>query len=461
MCIRDRFLERATDEDQLKYKTFYAIGRDGKVWDTVPADPTEAADIRPLLKAFKDDIPVPKVEEGTLQLLATALEWDAYEGKYVIGKVERGSVSKGQAVAIADMNGVKTGYKVDTVYGFIGLAKQKQDTAEAGEIIALSGIADVQIGQTITDAQNPEPLPTIELEPPTLSIYLGPNTSPFKGKEGEFTTSRQIGDRLQKELETNIGLLVEPEGIGFTLKGRGELHLSVLIETMRREGYEFEVGRPEVVFKIADGVEQEPYEEVTIEVPPEHAGTIQSEFAKRRGELLQQQNINDTTTRLSYRMQTRALLGLRSLLITATKGTIVMTSVMSGYEQKGASVLQQRNGALIAWETAPTTSYALQSAEARGTLFVGPGTNVYMGQIVGLSSGRDDMDLNVAKEKHLTNMRSKSSDGTVQLTPATILSLEQAIDFLEDDELLEVTPKSLRLRKKALDRNERKKRHKS
>ncbi len=230
---------------------------------------------------------------------------------------------------------------------------------------------------------------------------------------------------------------------------------------MRREGFEFEVGRPKVVFQEKDGQTLEPYEEVTIEVPPAHVGTIQSEFAKRRAELIEQSNISDSTTRLSYRMPTRALLGLRSQLITATKGTIVMTSVMSGYEPKGPAISQQRNGVLIAWDTAPTTPYALQNAEPRGILFVGPGVEVYTGQIIGLSSQRDDLDLNVSKEKHLTNMRSKSSDGTVQLTPATILSLEQCMDFLEDDELLEVTPKSLRLRKRALDRNLRKKKDKA
>ena len=228
---------------------------------------------------------------------------------------------------------------------------------------------------------------------------------------------------------------------------------------MRREGYEFEVGRPKVVFQEKDGQTLEPYEEVTIDVPPEHAGTIQSEFAKRRAELLDQTNVSDSSTRISFRMPTRALLGLRSQLVTATKGTIVMTSVMSGYEPKGPAIEQQRNGTLIAWETAPTTPYALQNAEPRGTLFVGPGVDVYTGQIIGLSNQRDDLDLNVSKEKHLTNMRSKSSDGTVQLTPPTILSLEQCMDFLEDDELLEVTPMNLRLRKRALERSDRKKRN--
>lgn len=458
--IANLFLELATNEDQLHYKTFYAIAREGKIWEAIPADSSSDADIIPLMEAIISEVPAPKENDGSLQLLATALEWDSYEGKYVVGKVERGSVVPSQSVTLATELGHKGSYKVEKVYGFKGLGKVSVDKAETGEIVAITGVKDAQIGQTVTDPSAPEALPTIELEPPTLSMYLGPNTSPFKGKEGEFTTSRQIGDRLEKELETNIGLEVESEGIGFILRGRGELHLSVLIETMRREGFEFEVGRPKVVFQEKDGQTLEPYEEVSIDIPPEHVGTIQGEFAKRRAELIEQTNVSDASTRLNYRMPTRSLLGLRSQLVTATKGTIVMTSVMSGYEPKGPALDQHRNGVLVAWETAPTTPYALENAESRGTLFVGPGVNVYTGQIIGLSSQRDDLDLNVSKEKHLTNMRSKSSDGTVQLTPATILSLEQSMDFLEDDELLEVTPKNLRLRKRALDRNDRKKRDK-
>lgn len=458
--IADLFLELATSEEQLHYHTFYAIGRDGKAWSQIPNNPSEAADIQPILESIINDLPAPEQKTGSLQMLATSLEWDSYEGKYVVGKVEKGSVHVGDNVLLASESASAGTYKVDKIYKFKGLSKIASDSASSGEIIAISGIKDAQIGQTITDPSNPEPLPTIELEPPTLSMYLGPNTSPFKGKEGEFTTSRQIGDRLNKELETNIGLKVENDGIGFVLHGRGELHLSVLIETMRREGYEFEVGRPKVVFQEKDGQILEPYEEVTVEIPIEHLGVIQGEFAKRRAEQLDQTNISDASTRLIFRMPTRALLGLRSLLITATKGTLVMNSIMSGYEPKGPSIAQQRNGVLIAWETATTTPYALQNAEARGTLFVGPGISVYMGQIVGLSSQRDDLDINVSKEKHLTNMRSKSSDGTVQLTPAIQMSLEQCIDFLEDDELLEVTPANLRLRKRALNRNDRKKRDK-
>jgi len=303
---------------------------------------------------------------------------------------------------------------------------------------------------------NPEALPTIEVEKPTLSMYLGPNTSPMKGREGEFTTSRQIGDRLKKELETNVSLQVKEDGIGFIVSGRGELHLSVLIETLRREGFEFEVGRPQVVTIQEDGVEKEPVEELIIEVAPEFVGAVSQEMGTRRAEMRSQESLPTGATRLTYIITTRAMIGLRNLMLTATKGTIIMNSLPHGYQEMGAKIPSSRNGVLIAFEKGTSTPYALQSAESRGELFIGPGTEVYAGMIVGLNNRQEDLEINVVKEKHLTNMRSKSSDGAVQLTPYTNLSLEQCIDFIEDDELLEVTPQNLRLRKRYLDSIERK-----
>jgi GTP-binding protein len=322
--------------------------------------------------------------------------------------------------------------------------------------VALTGITDAHIGDTVADKDAPEALPTIAIEAPTLSMYLGPNTSPFKGKEGEFTTSRQIGDRLNKELETNVALRVEEQGIGFKISGRGELHLSVLIEAMRREGYEFEVGRPQVVTITEDGVEKEPVEELQIEVGPEFVGAVSQELGVRRATMLRQEQTSSATARMTYVLPTRAMIGLRNQLLTATKGTVIMNSLPHGYEALGTQLQQTRNGVLIAFEAGTTTPYALENAESRGELFVGPAVEVYAGQIVGLNTRQEDMEINVCKAKHLTNMRSKSSDGTVQLTPFTDLSLEQCIDFIEDDELLEVTPKALRLRKRYLDANERK-----
>jgi len=320
----------------------------------------------------------------------------------------------------------------------------------------LTGIADAHIGETIADKEAPEALPVLEVEAPTLSMYLGPNTSPMKGREGEFTTGRQIGDRLRQELETNVALRVQDDGIGFVVSGRGELHLSVLIETLRREGYEFEVGRPQVVTIEKDGQTQEPVEELVIEVGAEFVGTVSQELGLRRAELTHQETTSSGSMRQTYVITTRAMIGLRNQLLTATKGTVIMNSLPHGYQPLGQKLTGTRNGALIAFEAGTTTPYALQTAEARGELYVGPGTEVYAGMIIGLNRRQEDMEINVCKAKHLTNMRSSSSDGVVQLTPFTDLSLEQCIDFLNDDELLEVTPKSLRLRKRFLDSNERK-----
>lgn len=329
-----------------------------------------------------------------------------------------------------------------------GVSRFEVPEGVAGDIVQLTGIGDAQIGETVADAANPEALPVLEVEAPTLQIYLGPNTSPFKGTEGEFSTSRQIADRLNKELETNVGLRVVEDGIGFKVSGRGELHLSVLIETMRREGFEFEVGRPQVVTREKDGVIEEPIEEVNIEVPAEYVGTVQMELGQRKATLHDQFASPKGVTKLVYELPTRALIGLRNILMTNTKGTIVMHSQVTGYQPKGSALEQLRNGVLIAFETGTTTPYSLQTAEERGTVFAPAATKVYAGQIIGLNKRGDDMEINVCKAKHLTNMRSSSSDGVVQLTPPTILSLEQCLDFIENDELLEVTPKSLRLRKK-------------
>lgn len=455
--VSDLFLELAIDDSQLHYPVYYAIGRDGKAWTHVPENPSEHADLTPIFDAIINDIPAPTVEtDKPLQLLVTSLQYDSFQGKYAIGRVTRGSVKKGMQVTLIKRDGSMTNSKIDRVYGYRGLNREEIEQAGAGDIVALTGIADAHIGETIADKENPEALPVIDIEAPTLSMYLGPNTSPMKGKEGEFNTSRQIGDRLRKELETNVSLRVEENGIGFTVSGRGELHLSVLIETLRREGYEFEVGRPQVVTIEEDGVTKEPVEELLIEVAPEFLGAVSQELGTRRAALIKQEQTSSNTTRTTYILPTRALIGLRNLLLTATKGTVIMNTLPHGYEPVGQKLQKTRNGVLIAFEAGSTTAYALQTAESRGELFVGPGAVVYGGMIVGINNRYDDLEINVCKAKHLTNMRSSSSDGTVQLTPFTDLSLEQCIDFIEDDELLEVTPKSLRLRKRFLDPNERK-----
>jgi len=455
--VADLFLELAIDDSQLHYTTYYAIGREGKAWNHMPASVTEHADLTSIFDAIINDIPEPTVEvDKPFQMLVTSLQYDSFLGKYAIGRISRGKITKATPITLIKRDGQLVSAKIDKIFGYRGLSREELNEAGAGDIVALTGIADAHIGETIADKENPEALPTIEIEAPTISMYLGPNTSPLKGKEAKYNTSRQIGDRLKQELETNVSLRVAESGIGFIVSGRGELHLSVLIETLRREDFEFEVGRPEAVVIEKDGIEQEPIEELLVEVAPEFVGVVSQELGARKAAMTHQETTSSGTMRVTYILPTRALIGLRNLLLTATKGTAIMNSLPHGYQPLGPKIPQTRNGALIATEAGSTTAYALDAAADRGELFVGPGTTVYQGMVVGLYNRGGDLDVNVCRGKQLTNMRSSSSDGTIQLTPYTDLSLEQSIDFIEADELLEVTPKSLRLRKKYLDPNERK-----
>jgi GTP-binding protein len=459
--LADLFLELAVHEDQLHYPIYYAIGREGKAWQNIPENPNLDGDLETVFQAIIKYIPAPSIElDKPFQMLVTALSWDNFKGKYAIGRITRGRVKAGDQVSVCKKDGSITKAKVDIVLMSHGVSKFEVAGGVAGDIVQLTGISDVQIGETLADSINPEALPVLDIEAPTLRVYLGPNTSPLKGREGDFTTSRQIGERLQKELETNVGLKVSEQGIGYEVSGRGELHLSVLIETMRREGFEFEVGRPQVVTKEENGKTLEPIEELLVEVPAEHVGSVQTELGQRKAQLKEQFASPKGVTKLVYELPTRALLGLRNILMTSTKGTVIMNSLTIGFEPMSPPLKQLRNGVLIAFEAGTTTPYALQTAEERGTCFVGPAEVVYHGQIIGLNTRSEDMEINVCKAKHLTNMRSSSSDGVVQLTPPVILSLEQCLDFIENDELLEVTPKSLRLRKRELDPNKRKRQNK-
>ncbi len=452
--IADLFLELATDESQLNYPIYYAIAREGKAGKTTELD----NDLHVIFESIINDIPAPKIDDNEgagAQLLVAALAADNYLGKYAIGKIFRGKLKKGESVKLMQGGEIKSA-KIDKIFTYRGLGKEETEQAFAGDIVALTGVTDANIGDTIATGDNPEALPTIELEPPTLSIYIGPNTSPLKGKEGEFTTSRQIAERLERELETNIALKIQPDGLGYKVSGRGELHLSVLIETMRREGYELEAGRPEVVYKEVDGHLEEPVEDLTIEVDSEFVGPVSQEMGIRHAELKSQEITSTGATRFTYEITTAALIGLRNNLLTATKGTVIMSSIPSGYRPVDSKYKPERNGALISFEDGASTAYALDAAQARGTLYIPPQVPVYQGMIVGLSNKKDDLDINICREKQLTNMRTHASDGAIQLTPHTQLSLEQCLDFLLDDELLEVTPKSLRLRKRQLDPIKRK-----
>ena len=451
--IESLFLELATDESQLNYPVYYAIAREGKAGKTPELD----NDLHVIFESIINDIPAPSVDENSdsAQLLVAALAADNYLGKYCIGKIFRGKLKKGQTVKILRNDITKTA-KIENLFIYKGLGKEEVQEAIAGDIVAITGVSEANIGDTIATGDNPEALPTIELEAPTLSIYIGPNTSPLKGKEGEFTTSRQIAERLERELETNIALKIQPDGLGYKVSGRGELHLSVLIETMRREGYELEAGRPEVVYREIDGQKCEPIEDLTIEVSPEFVGAVSQELGIRKAELKTQEITTSGTTRFVYEISTAALIGLRNNLLTATKGTVIMSSLPSGYRPVEGKYKPERNGALVAFESGTSTAYALDTAQARGILYIPPGVPVYQGMIVGLSNKKDDLDINICREKQLTNMRTHASDGAIQLTPYTQLSLEQCLDFLLDDELLEVTPQSLRLRKRQLDPIKRK-----
>ena len=451
--VESLFLELATDESQLFYPVYYSIAREGRAGKTTDLDD----DLHVIFEAIINDIPAPSVDadSDSAQLLVAALAGDNYLGKYCIGKIFRGKLKKNQSIKILHNNEVKNG-KIDNLFIYKGLGKEEVPEAIAGDIVAITGVAEANIGDTIATGDIPEALPGIELEAPTLSIYIGPNTSPLKGREGEFTTSRQIAERLERELETNIALKIEPDGLGYKVSGRGELHLSVLIETMRREGYELEAGRPEVVYREIDGIKQEPIEDLTIEVEPEFVGAVSQELGIRKAELKTQEITSSGATRFVYEISTAALIGLRNNLLTATKGTVIMSSIPSGYRPVEGRYKPERNGALVSFEDGVSTAYALDAAQARGVLFIPPQVPVYQGMIVGLSNKKDDLDINICREKQLTNMRTHASDGAIQLTPYTQLSLEQCLDFLLDDELLEVTPKSLRLRKRQLDPIKRK-----
>jgi len=455
--VSDLFLELAISDDQLQYPVYYAIGREGKAWAELPENTDIHTDLTPIFDAIINDIPAPAVDiDGPFQMLVTSLYYDSFLGKYAIGRISRGKLNKNMPVLLMKADGTQIPAKIDKLFAYRGLLREEIEEAGAGDIVALTGIAEAHIGETIADKENPEALPVLEIEAPTLSMYLGPNTSPLKGKEAKYNTSRQIGDRLRQETETNVSLRVREEGIGFVVSGRGELHLSVLIETLRREDFEFEVGRPQAVTIEEDGEVKEPVEELLIEVGSEFLGAVSQELGARRAAPVKQETTSSGTTRSTYIIPTRAMIGLRNILLTATKGTVIMNSLPHGYQPLGAKLQQLRNGALIATEAGQTTAFALDNASARGELYVGPGTTVYQGMIVGVYNRSGDLDVNVCRGKQLTNMRTSSSDGTIQLTPFTDLSLEQSIDFIENDELLEVTPKSLRLRKRFLDPNQRK-----
>lgn len=451
----DLFLDLATEAHQLEFPILFAVGREGKAFTEAPADYSEAGDVGPLLDAIVDQIPAPGNDRhGDFKMVISSLDYSPYVGRILIGKVHRGTISPGQQVNLTHEPGKV--YAIESVFVSQGLERKQVDEAIAGDIVGLTGVAEGNIGQTLAHVGDYESLPATAISEPTLHIDLGPNTSPFAGRDGKASTSRQLQERLTRELETNLSLRMEYLGSGrMRISGRGELHLAILLETLRREGHEVEVSRPEVVTRVEGGVLLEPYEEVTIFVPNEYQGIIIQELGKRLGELVDMSPLSATETAFVYKMPTRATIGLRAILLTATRGTAIFNSQLLDYEPAGPLLARIRLGVLVSTESGPALSYGLQAAQRRGITFIEPGTDVYEGMIIGQNSRDEDLGINVTKGKKLTNMRSSTSDVMVPLTPSVSYSLEQALGYIEDDELLEITPTSLRLRKKLLTQDDR------
>lgn len=448
--ISDLFLDLATKEHQLEFPLLYAIGRQGVVFNDMPTSFDQPGSVIPLLDTILKIIPPPQAEiDKPFKMLVSSLDYDSYLGKIVIGRIKQGSLRpQSKVVSTKEPQKFMT---VEKVMVFDGLSRTETPEANAGDIVAITGMNKVDIGSTLSDAADITPLPTIEISEPTLHITIGPNTSPFNGREGTFFTARQIEARLDRELENNVSLRLEKLSSGkFKVSGRGELHLAVLLETMRREGYELEVAKPEVITKVTNGQTTEPIEEVDIVVPSEHAGIINQEMGRRYGQMIKMEPISETETEFIYQMPTRNILGLRSLLLTATKGTVIFNSQLIDYQPLGRELPKLRNGVIISDQTGKALEYGLRNLKGRGVCFVIPGIEVYEGMIIGMNSKDEDIAMNVCKEKNLTNHRSKSHKGITQMAPDQEMSLEESLDFLEPDELLEITPKNLRLRKRFL-----------
>ena len=453
--VLDLFIELGADDDQLEFPVIYASGRDGYA-TTDPAVPGK--DMTPLFEAILKYVPAPKGElNGPLQILFSNIDYDDYVGRIGVGRVERGQVKTGQSVVLCHNDGTTKQARITKMYQFEGLKRVEAQSAALGDLIAVSGITDLNIGETACDPECVEPLPFVKIDEPTVSMMFMVNNSPFAGREGKYVTSRNIRDRLFKEVETNVAMRVEETDSSDTFKvsGRGELHLSILIETMRRQNYEFQVSRPTVIYKTINGKLCEPMELLMIEVPDNYVGAVMEKLGTRKAELLNMGTRETGTTHLEFKIPARGLMGYRSEFLTDTNGNGIMNHVFDCYEPYKGDILQRQQGSLIAHETGETTGYGLFAAQDRGRLFVGPGVPVYEGMIVGASPKSEDITVNVCKKKHVTNTRAAGSDEALKLTPPSIMSLEQSLEFITDDELVEVTPKSIRLRKTILNKEQR------
>lgn len=447
--VLELFIDLDADDEQLDSPMVYASGRDG--WASLSPEKPEK-DLKVLFDIILDSIPAPEGDtEGEFQMLVSNIDFDEYTGRIAVGKIQRGNISVNMPVSVCSGDKVYNS-RVSKLYSYEGLKRVPAETACTGDIVAFSGIADINIGDTVCAQGFPEPLPFVEIDQPVLSMTFSVNDSPFAGKEGDYVTSRHLRDRLYRELESNISLKVEDTDTteAFTVSGRGELHLSVLIENMRRQGYEFQVSKPRVITKTIDGVVHEPIEYLIIEVPEEYAGAVMESAGIRKAEMVNMSPSAQGFTKMEFKIPARGLIGYRSQLLTETRGTCIMNHVFDCFEPYKGDIPVRTRGSLIAFETGEAVSYGLFNAQDRGTMFIEPATKVYEGMVVGENSRVDDVAVNVCKKKHVTNMRSAGADEALRLTPPRNMSLEQCIEFIADDELLEITPQSLRIRKKIL-----------
>lgn len=453
--VFELFLELGATDEQLDFPIIYASARDGKATNDLE---NMKDNMKDLFNVIVSHVPAPVGDqEAPLQMLVTSLDSSEYVGKIAIGRITRGVAKRNQQAAIVRENGEITKFKISGIYGYNGLNREEVEEATIGDIVAISGINDVNIGETIADAANPEALPFTKIDEPTLSMNFMVNNSPFAGKEGDFITSRHLRDRLMKELETNVSLRVNelsPEC--FEVSGRGELHLSILIETMRREGFELQVSKPNVIFKEVDGVKVEPMEYLTIDVPEEFMGPVMEKLGPRKGEMVNMTSAVNGYSRLEFRIPARGLIGFRSEFMTDTKGNGIMNHVFDGYEKVKGEMPARSRGSIVVFESGTAVTYGLYNAQDRGILFIPAGTEVYAGMVCGECARADDLEVNICKKKQLTNTRSSGADDALKLVPHREMSLEQCLEFIANDELVEVTPVNVRIRKRLLDANERK-----
>jgi len=450
---QDLFLELATNSDQLEFPVLFTSGRDG--WAVTRPD-DKGTNISPLLDAILEKIPPPSIEDGPFQMLVSNLDYDNHKGKIAIGRIWRGKIApRDVVVRLGEEDSVR--YQISDVMTYLGLKRLDVSSSDAGDIVAVAGVDEVNIGDTITDPSCPEPLPRIEVGEPTVEMSFSVNTSPFAGREGRYTTTRQIRERLYRELETNLSLRIQDTDSPdtFLVKGRGELHLAVLIETMRREGYEFEVSRPEAITRVVNGQLMEPVECLTLDVQEDVTGMLIEALSQRQAQLTDMRNDGQGNVRIEFRIPTKGLIGFRSAFVNITRGDGIMNSTFVDYEKWRGKLPITRSGVLVSSEAGEALTYGLNIAQGRGVTFIGPNTQVYEGMIIGRNAKHQDIAINVTKEKKKTNIRASTSDIAVRLTPPEIMSLEQAMAFISDDELLEITPHNIRLRKKLLNETQR------